>query len=54
MISRDEAATGREAVEKALRHRPDVVVLDFSMPELDGVETARQIRKALPGPSVLL
>lgn len=50
----DEAATGREAVEKALRHRPDVVVLDFSMPELNGVETTRQIRKALPRTEVLV
>jgi len=49
-----EAADGREAVALALAQRPDVVVLDFSMPELNGLEATRQIRKALPGTEVLL
>lgn len=43
-----EAESGREAVEKALQLKPDVVVLDFGMPELNGAEAARQILKALP------
>jgi DNA-binding NarL/FixJ family response regulator len=50
----DEAATGREAVEKAKEHHPHVVVLDFSMPELNGLEATRQIRKALPQTEVLI
>jgi DNA-binding NarL/FixJ family response regulator len=50
----DEASTGREAVEKARKHKPDVVVLDFSMPELNGLEATRQIRKILPGTEVLI
>jgi DNA-binding NarL/FixJ family response regulator len=50
----DEASTGREAVEKAREHKPDVVVLDFSMPELNGLEATRQIRKILPGTEVLI
>jgi DNA-binding NarL/FixJ family response regulator len=50
----DEAVNGREAVEKAIRHRPNVVVLDFSMPELNGVETTRQIHKALPRTEILI
>jgi DNA-binding NarL/FixJ family response regulator len=50
----DEASTGREAVAKAKEHRPDVVVLDFSMPELNGIEATRQIRKALPQTEVLI
>ncbi len=41
-----EAANGWEAVEKARRLRPDVVVLDVSMPGLNGLEAARQIRGA--------
>jgi DNA-binding NarL/FixJ family response regulator len=49
-----EAATGREAVEKAKTQRPHVVVMDFSMPELNGLEATRQIREALPGTEVLV
>src|SRR5215469_1907374 len=50
----DEAATGREALEKALNHKPHVVVMDFSMPELNGLDATRQIRKALPQTEVLI
>ena len=38
-----EAKTGREAVEEARRLKPDVVVMDVSMPELNGIEGTRQI-----------
>src|SRR2546430_3656012 len=40
-----EAADGREAVEKVLLLEPDVTLLDISMPELNGLEAARQILK---------
>ena len=43
-----EAVDGQEAVEKARRLSPDLVVLDFSMPVLNGIEAARQIHKARP------
>ena len=49
-----EAATGREAVAKARELKPRVVVLDFSMPELNGLEATRQIRQALPDTEVLI
>lgn len=49
-----EARTGLEAVAVAQRLRPHIVVLDFSMPELNGLEAARQIRSALPDTEVLM
>jgi DNA-binding NarL/FixJ family response regulator len=49
-----EATTGREAVEKARELKPDLVVLDITMPELNGLEATRQILKALPRTEVLV
>jgi len=49
-----EATTGREAVAKARELKPDIVVMDFTMPELNGMEATRQIRAALPRTEVLL
>jgi len=48
-----EASNGREAVEQAERHKPDVAVLDITMPELSGLEAARRIRKANPETEIL-
>jgi DNA-binding NarL/FixJ family response regulator len=49
-----EAADGNEAVESAIATRPDIVVLDISMPRLNGLEAARRIHKALPGTRILV
>jgi DNA-binding NarL/FixJ family response regulator len=49
-----EAATGTEALELAADLRPDLVLLDVRMPEMDGIETARRLRGVLPGGVVVL
>ena len=49
-----EASNGREAVKMAGKLKPDVVVLDLSMPELNGLEATRQIRHELPRTEVLI
>jgi len=49
-----EAANGAEAVRVAQELRPDVVVLDLSMPELSGLEAAERIRKTMPDVCILV
>jgi DNA-binding NarL/FixJ family response regulator len=49
-----EAADGEEAVRLAPEARPDVAVLDLSMPLLSGIEAARQIRSARPGTRIVI
>ncbi|MGH9680898.1 MAG: response regulator [Candidatus Acidiferrales bacterium] len=50
----DEAQTGREAVATAEQTRPDIVILDISMPELNGIEAAKMIRKVSPKTEILI
>lgn len=49
-----EASNGRMAVELAEQLRPDVAILDMTMPELNGVEATRQILKKIPQARILL
>jgi DNA-binding NarL/FixJ family response regulator len=49
-----EAATGREAVALAAEHRPDIVIMDIKMPELNGLEATLQIRKILPKTEIVI
>jgi len=49
-----EATTGRDAVEQSRRLRPDVVVMDLSLPELNGLDATRQVLKDGPGIEVLV
>ena len=49
-----EAVTGREAVDLAKRLCPDIVVMDLSLPELNGLDAARQILKDSPRTEVLV
>jgi DNA-binding NarL/FixJ family response regulator len=49
-----EAATGREALELARRHRPDLVLMDIRMPEMDGIEATRLLLAEQPEARVLI
>lgn len=50
----DEAGDGLEAVDKADRLKPDVVVLDITMPKMSGLEACRLIRKMVPTAEILI
>lgn len=49
-----EARDGVEAVNMAYSLNPDVILMDVSMPEMDGVEACRQVRAAVPGTKVVM
>jgi len=49
-----QAATGFEAIKEAEQHQPDVVLLDISMPELNGLAAAPLIRKVAPNSKILM
>ena len=52
--SRKSWEVGRDAVEKALKLKPDILILDIGMPLLNGVDAARRIHKALPDSEILI
>jgi two-component system response regulator NreC len=49
-----EASNGQEAVQKALQLNPDLVILDVTMPVLDGFAAARQVKEVLPNVPILM
>src|SRR5205085_3282573 len=48
------ASTGREAVAQALALKPNIVVMDMTMPELNGLDAAIQIKRQVPAAEILM
>jgi two-component system response regulator NreC len=49
-----EANDGRQAVKKAIELNPDLIILDYSMPGMDGLHVAQEIYKSLPTTLILI
>ena len=49
-----EAADGKDAIAKAIATKPDVAILDYSLPLINGIEATRQIRLRVPSVEVLI
>jgi len=49
-----EAHDGRDSIEKALRLRPDLIVLDLSMPDMNGLDAARELKGRIPSVPIIL
>jgi DNA-binding NarL/FixJ family response regulator len=49
-----EAADGKEAITKALAHKPDIVIMDYSLPIMNGFEATRQISARLPKTKIMI
>ena len=49
-----EAENGKDAIAKALECKPDVAIVDYSLPLMNGIEATRQIRARVPGTEVLI
>lgn len=49
-----EARDGREAITKAQQLRPDLVILDLSMPVMNGLDAARVLKRLMPGVSLIM
>ena len=50
----DEARTGGEAIQRVQKNPPDMVLLDFQMPDLNGLDVARQITQLFPDLPILM
>src|SRR5215467_10376346 len=49
-----EAADGLEAIERAKQFRPDVILMDLSMPRMDGIQATRIIQREVPGSAIIV
>src|SRR5262245_53412723 len=49
-----EAANGREAIELAAQTKPDLIILDVSMPEMDGITAAKFLKQSMPTTPIIL
>jgi len=49
-----EAANGREAVEIAERTKPDLIILDVGMPQMDGITAAEHLKQSMPQVPIIL
>jgi DNA-binding NarL/FixJ family response regulator len=49
-----EARTGKEALQRVEKNRPDMILLDFQMPDLNGLDVARQISSLFPEIPILM
>ncbi len=49
-----EATNGKEAIQKAQQSDPDVIILDFQMPEMNGLDAAKEIRRQSPEIPILM
>jgi CheY-like chemotaxis protein len=49
-----EAANGQEAIDLAVKHRPDLIILDLSMPVMNGLEAARKLKEIMPEVPIIL
>lgn len=49
-----QAADGSEAISLAQRYKPDLIILDLAMPKMNGLETARELKKIMPAVPIIL
>jgi DNA-binding NarL/FixJ family response regulator len=49
-----EASNGREAIDLALKHRPELIIIDLSMPVMNGLEASRELKRIMPTVPIIL
>jgi two-component system nitrate/nitrite response regulator NarL len=49
-----EASNGEEAIDLAKQHRPDLIILDLSMPVMNGIDAARELKRIMPHVPIIL